>query len=260
MLDLSKLDTSSFFKAFDHAIEPIAVTDANLDKGVRFIYVNQAFLDETKYTKEELIGQSPKILQGDKSNKNMLLKLKNTLKRGENFKGQTINYKKDQTPYIVQWTISPLKDNKGDTIAYLSIHKIMTAQVEAQNKNILFDKILQQTPGAILVTDMQAKIVYVNNAFSSNLGYEPKELIGKHTRVLKSGKQNEKFYENMWQSLISKHKFEGIFISRKKNGNFFYDKKVITVVKDQDSNPLYYLAMCFDVTKIKEAFKGAKSK
>lgn len=253
------LDLDSLFAAFDYAIEPIAITDANLKEGVKFIYVNQAFLRETGYTKGELIGQNPKILQGKRSNIQMLSKLKNALMQGENFKGQTINYKKDRTPYIVQWTISPLKDKTNNIIAYISIHKIMTAQVEAENKNILFDKILQQTPGAILVTDLEANIVYVNNAFSHNLGYEPNELIGKHTRILKSGKQNDKFYENMWISLISEHKFEGIFISKKKNGELFYDKKVIRVVKDHNSNPLYYLAMCFDVTKVREALQKKTS-
>lgn len=66
---------------------------------------------------------------------------------------------------------------------------------------------------------------------------------------------NNTFCKNMWQSLIQEQRFEGIFISKKKNGDFFYDKKVITVIKDKDQNPIYYLAMCFDVTKVKKALK-----
>lgn len=253
MKPLPNITNESFFSAFEHAIEPIAITDANLNTGVRFIFVNESFTKETGYSKDELIGKSPKILQGKNSNHKMLAQLKQTLLEGKNFKGQTVNYKKDQTPYIVQWSISPLKDRNNVTVAYISIHKILTSEINAKNKNILFDKIIQQSPGAILVTDIEANIVYVNHAFCKNLGYREDELVGFNTRVLKSGKQTEQFYSNMWQSLMKYHKFEGIFISKKKNGELFYDKKVITTIKDEDGNPLYYLAMCFDVTKVKDA-------
>jgi len=259
--NLPNITNSSLFEAFNYAVDPIAITDSNLNSGVKFIFVNNSFVKETGYSKEELIGQSPKILQGKHSNIKMLSDLKQTLLEGKNFKGHTVNYKKDKTPYIVQWSISPLKDRNNTTIAYVSIHKILTAEVHAKNKNILFDKIIQQSPGAILVTDMDAKIVYINDAFCKNLGYSYGELIGQHTRILKSGKQNDRFYKNMWHSLLHEQKFESIFISKKKNGDLFYDKKVITIVKDNELKPLYYLAMCFDVTKVKNAFnKSSKAR
>lgn len=256
--NFDNISIKSMMKAFDFAIEPIAMTDANLEDGVKFIYANQSFFKETGYSKEELIGQSPKILQGPKSDKEMLLKLKNNLLNGEDFKGQTVNYKKDDTPYIVQWSISALKNIYNKTVAYISIHKILTKEIEALNNNIFFDRIVQQSPQAILVSDLEAKIIYTNETFARNIGYSVDELIGKHTRILKSGKQNNSFYEKMWQGLLNEQKFEGIFISKKKNGSLFYDKKIITLIKDKDSKPIYYMAICHDVTNLKKALEGKK--
>jgi len=257
-LNLDSISIKSFISAFDFAIEPIAITDANLQDGVKFVYLNKSFLKETGYTQEELIGESPKILQGPQSDKKMLAKLKETLLNGEEFKGQTINYKKDSTPYIVQWSISPLKNVYSKTVAYISIHKIITKEIDAQNDNILFDMIIQQSPQAILVSDLQANIIYTNETFAKNIGYRVDELVGQHTRILKSGKQSTSFYEKMWNGLLKDEKFEGIFISKKKNGSLFYDKKVIRLVKDKDGVPKYYMAVCHDVTNIKKALAFKK--
>jgi PAS domain S-box-containing protein len=248
----------SIMKAFDFAIEPIAITDSNLEDGVKFVYVNASFLKETGYTQEELLGESPKILQGPKSDTKMLAKLKESLLKDEDFKGQTVNYKKDDTPYIVQWSISPLKNVYNKTVAYMSIHKILTKEIDALNDNILFDRIIQQSPQAILVSDLEANIIYTNETFAKNIGYVVEELVGKHTRILKSGKQSPSFYEKMWKGLLADGKFEGIFVSKKKNGSLFYDKKIITLIKDKDSNPKYYMAVCHDVTNIKKALAAKK--
>lgn len=252
------ISLKSIFQAFDFAIEPIAITDANLKGGVKFIYVNPSFLKETGYTKEELLGESPKILQGPKSNRDMLLKLKESLLRDEDFKGQTINYKKDATPYIVQWSISPLKDAYSKTVAFISIQKILTKEIDALNNNILFESIIKQSPQAILVSDLEANIIYTNEAFAKSIGYTVDELIGKHTRILKSGKQSPAFYEKMWLGLLNDQKFEGIFVSKKKNGSLFYDKKIITLVKDKDGIAKYYMAICHDITNLKKALATKK--
>ena len=257
--NFNTISIKSIFRAFDFAIEPIAITDANLEEGVKFVYVNPSFLKETGYSEEELLGESPKILQGPKSNREMLLKLKENLLSGEDFKGQTINYKKDNTPYIVQWSISPLKNVYNKTVAYISIHKILTKEIEALNDNILFDSIIQQSPQAILVSDLEANIIYTNDAFAKNLGYGANEMIGKHTRILKSGKQSSAFYEKMWDGLLNNESFEGIFVSKKKDGSLFYDKKIITLIKDKDGAPRYYMAICHDVTNLKKALASKKS-
>lgn len=259
-INIEAIAHRSIFEAFDASNEPIAVTDANLETGVSFIYVNPAFCKETLYDKEELIGQNPKILQGEKSNKELLQTLKERLLNEGHFEGQTTNYKKDGSEYIVNWTISPLKDRYGKVIAYISFHKIITKQVEAELQNLVFQEVLEQLPSMVIVTDLEANIVYVNKTFVANLQYTKEELVGKNARILKSGKQNEKYYQNMWEKLTTVGRFDGIFISAKKDGSLFYDKKTITLLRDHEGSPRYYVGVSYDITKLKQALQKAKAK
>jgi PAS domain S-box-containing protein len=253
----------SLFAAFDFSTDPIAMTDANIKGGVRFIYVNDAFCKETGYSKEELIGQNPRILQGEKSDRVMLAKLKEEIVLGNNFVGKTVNYKKDGTPYYVKWSISPLKNDDEQIIAFISIHKIISVQVKVQKENLLLQEIIQQAPGMMLVTDLNANIVYVNDAFVKNSGYSKEELVGNNARMLKSGKQSEQFYKKMWEKLTSTQRFEGVFISKRKDGTLFFDNKKITLVKDKEGVGRYYLAISHDITSIanvlKQKYKNAQS-
>lgn len=83
-----KITHNSLLQAFDNSADPVAITDANLDEGIKFIYINKAFCEETDYEKKELIGKSPKILQGQRSNKKLLASLKEQLKKQDLLKGK----------------------------------------------------------------------------------------------------------------------------------------------------------------------------
>lgn len=257
-LNIDAITQRSIFDAFECSLDPIGITDADLERGVKFVYVNEAFCKETGYSKEELIGENPKILQGEKSNRELLSTLKERLKNDGHFKGQTINYKKDGSEYIVQWTISSLKDRYGKAIADISFHKIITKQVHDLQENHLLQKIVQQLPSSIIVTNLEANIIYVNETFCKNIQYSVDELIGKNARVLKSGKQSDKYYQNMWEKLITEERFEGVFISSRKDGTLFYDKKTIRLIKDENGTPRYYVGVSHDITKLTLALQKQK--
>lgn len=234
---------------FDGALDPIAITTAKWEDGIKFIYVNDAFCRETLYKKEEILGQNPKILQGENSNREILSTLKSTLLSDEEFVGQSINYKKDGTEYIVQWSISHIKNKSNETVAYIAFQKILTKYVAIENENYLLQAIVKQSPGMILVTDLESNIVYANDSFCKNIGFSYSELIGHHSRILKSGRQNKTFYRNMWKQLIKTGEYEGVFVNKKKDGTIFYDKKKIHTIKDEEGNPVYYFSVSYDVTK-----------
>ena len=116
-----------FQQTCDSAVEAIVITDANLDApGPHIVYVNRAFCEMTGYTSSELIGQSPRILQGVGTDYDMLKRLRESLERGYSFQGETVNHRKDGRPYIVEWNIEPLRNEHGDVGYFASTQRDLT--------------------------------------------------------------------------------------------------------------------------------------
>lgn len=108
-------------RALKTANIPIIITDAHLQQpGPRILFVNRAFCASTGYSEKELLGQSPRILQGPRTDPTVLRRLAECLKNGEPFLGQTINYRKDGSPYLARWNISPICDENGKITHYVS--------------------------------------------------------------------------------------------------------------------------------------------
>lgn len=108
-------------RALKGANIPILMTEASLKKpGPRIVFVNRAFCASTRYAEKELLGQSPRILQGPRTDRRVLERLSECLKNGEPFQGETINYRKDGTPYVARWNISPICDDNGKITHYVS--------------------------------------------------------------------------------------------------------------------------------------------
>jgi PAS domain S-box-containing protein len=93
------------------------------DSGYPIVYANPQFRLMTGYNLAELVGQSPKMFQGEKTNPIILQRLKQALENGEHFHGATINYKKNGDPYPVEWNISTIFDDNQKITHYLSIQK-----------------------------------------------------------------------------------------------------------------------------------------
>jgi PAS domain S-box-containing protein len=108
-------------RALKGANIPIIITEAGLKRpGPRIVFANRAFCASTGYSEKELLGQTPRILQGARTDRKLLQKLAERLKNGEPFTGQTINYRKDGTAYHASWNISPICDDNGKITHYVS--------------------------------------------------------------------------------------------------------------------------------------------
>lgn len=116
-----------FKQTCDSAVEAVVITEADLDApGPRIVYVNHAFCEMTGYSSSELIGKSPRILQGVGTDYDMLKRLRESLERGHSFQGETVNHRKDGRPYIVEWNIEPLRDAQGIITHFASTQRDLT--------------------------------------------------------------------------------------------------------------------------------------
>lgn len=115
--------------------ESILITDVNLNApGPNIIYVNRAFENMTGWNREEIIGKSPRILQGPGTDHTIFSNLKDTLESGKTWNGKTLNYRKDGSEFYMEWSIVPIKDTQGRIHQYLAVQKDVTKIVLTENK------------------------------------------------------------------------------------------------------------------------------
>jgi PAS domain S-box-containing protein len=91
----------------ENSFDSILMTDATVEG--KIIYANKAFKKLTGYNPEDVIGRTPRILQGEGTDKTVIDRLAAALRAGQKFEGKAINYKKDGTPFIMYWKVLPIK-------------------------------------------------------------------------------------------------------------------------------------------------------
>ena len=91
--------------------------------GYPIVYVNPAFCQMTGYAAEELLGQSPAVLQGPGTDLQVLAQLKQDLAAGRQFHGSAINYRKDGSEFMMEWKIAPIRNAQGQVSHYLAVQK-----------------------------------------------------------------------------------------------------------------------------------------
>jgi PAS domain S-box-containing protein len=134
--------------AIEQTKESIVITDAELDlPGPKIIFVNPAFTKMTGYNEEEAIGKTPRILQGPRTDKATLSRLRQDLERGKVFSGETINYRKDGKEFNLEWQIAPLRNAAGKITNFVAIQRDITERkrLEAQ----LFQSQKMETVGKL---------------------------------------------------------------------------------------------------------------
>ena len=128
----SDIDPAAVIEA---AAESILITTADLDPpGPSIVYVNPAFEKMTGWSKAEVLGRSPRILQGSDTDRAVFADLKRALQAGRTWEGRAINYRKDGSPFCMEWSIVPLRDDRGGVRQYLAIQRDVTARVEADRR------------------------------------------------------------------------------------------------------------------------------
>lgn len=100
----------------------------------------------------------------------------------------------------------------------------------------------------MVVTDADNRILRVNRAFSQITGYSAEEVMGKTPAVLRSGRQDELFYRNMWQELIRNKYWAGEIWNRRKDGEIYPEWMTITAVTDEHDNITHYIGAFSDTS------------
>jgi len=108
---------------------------------------------------------------------------------------------------------------------------------------------IEQIAEAVMITDTEGTILYVNPAFEQVSGYTRGDAIGRHPRILKSGKQENAVYQQLWRTISAGKAWEGRLVNRRKDGTLYTGDLIITPVRDQQGEIVNYVATQHDVSR-----------
>jgi len=116
-----------------------------------------------------------------------------------------------------------------------------------RNELLGFRTAIENSYNSIVITDIDSNITYVNEVAEMETGYSREELIGKNPRILKSGMNDESFYEELHKALNDGQKWEGEFINKKKDGSLLYEKASIMPIY-QNGKLVNHIAIKLNIT------------
>jgi two-component system, cell cycle sensor histidine kinase and response regulator CckA len=108
---------------------------------------------------------------------------------------------------------------------------------------------VEQAAETIVIADIKGTILYVNPAFEKITGYSPQEALGQNPRILKSGRQDLRFYTEMWNTLVKGDVWHGHFINKRKDGTLYEEDASITPIRDAGGQVVNYVAVKRDVSR-----------
>lgn len=166
-------------RAIRNDYDSIMITTLDLENP-EIVYVNDGFTKITGYQRDEVIGQSPGILQGPETDRAVLDKLKKRLKEGRAFFGQTVNYRKDGSEFINQWDVHPLLNEQGDATHWVSYQHDVTerkrSEIKLLDTEVEFDQLIEESKKILVDVDEKGQIFTSNKAFRDFLGYNAEEI------------------------------------------------------------------------------------
>ncbi len=246
-------EQASLFQQLVHnAKDGIILTKADdINNGPHIVYVNQAFTNITGYEKEEVIGKTPRMLQGKNTDRNTLDKIRNALENGKSFKGELVNYSKTGEEYWLDISIVPIKDKDGNITHFAAIERDITDRkaTEKMLEEARFEaeKIARfpiNNPAPLLQVGFDGSILYSNPATTKlfpNILQEGAEHIFLQG-IVELGKESEKKDEPLSREIIM--------------DEIIYQQTVHAVISEEyDPSIVVY---CADITAIKKAQEEAE--
>jgi diguanylate cyclase (GGDEF)-like protein/PAS domain S-box-containing protein len=147
--------------------------------------------------------------------------------------------------------IISLKDRQGHVVGKLITWRDITARKQVEEQLRIFFHAVEQNPAAIVITDPNGGIEYVNPHFTRLTGYTLNEMRGKTPRILKSGETSDDTYKTLWQTIKAGQVWEGEVLNRKKNEELYWVNELIAPVLDENGVATHFVAMQQDITERK---------
>ncbi|MGA2620467.1 MAG: PAS domain S-box protein [Thermoguttaceae bacterium] len=208
------------------------------------------------YPREELIGHPPARFSparqpdGRDSGEVALEKIHAALE-GEPQVFAWTHQRADGSLVLAEISLNRMQAYSEPTL--LAIVRDVTERKKADESLRELSQAVEQSPVNVIITDTDGNIEYVNRRFMQVTGYTAAEVLGKNPRILKSGHTSEEEYRSLWQTITAGGEWSGEFLNKAKDGSLFWERALITSVKNEAGQISHFLAVKEDITERKQA-------
>ncbi|KAA3598115.1 MAG: PAS domain S-box protein [Calditrichaeota bacterium] len=144
------------------------------------------------------------------------------------------------------------RDENYKPLRMVGTHLDISEKKEYEEQLRQFSYIIEQSPIAIVLTDLVGDIEYVNKNFSNLSGFLKEEVIGRNLRIQKSDNHDQEFFENLWKTLKEGKNFKGEIQNKHKDGNLYWENLTISPLRNLDNNVIKYIGFKEDISEKKK--------
>ncbi|HEY3319845.1 MAG TPA: PAS domain S-box protein [Planctomycetota bacterium] len=170
---------------------------------------------------------------------------------------------KDGHECPIEDSAAPIRDTAGNTLGVVMVFHDVTEKRRAAVELRLLSQALESAANAVVITDRQGRIKWVNPAFTKLTGYTREEALGQNPRVLKSGETRPEIYRDLWETILRGDTWHGELINRRKDGTSYTEEMTIAPVRATGRDVTHFVAVKEDVTerrRAEEALRQSESR
>jgi len=233
-------------QAIDGAPIGISISDPSQPDNP-LVYVNEGYTELTGYSVPEATGRNCRYLQGPGTREEPVAAMRDAIDNEEPVTVELRNYRKDGTPFWNRVTIAPVRDD-GAVVNWIGFQEDVTERKEREQDLQLFRRAVENVGSAVVITDRNGDIKYVNPAFERQTGYSREEVAETNPNVLASGKQSAEFYEELWETILDGETWEAELVNQRKSGELYHVEQEISPIKNSVGDITHFVAIEADVT------------
>ncbi|MCK0509665.1 bifunctional diguanylate cyclase/phosphodiesterase [Aromatoleum buckelii] len=220
----------------------------------RFLYVNDYYCEMLGYRRDELLDMAwADVVPPDE--RDALAAGSKRLTSGEidGLRAESIYVRKDGQCGLSEVNLRVARRPDGGIDAVVAVIQDITARRQAEAHTRQAATVFENTRDAVVITDLGARILAVNKAFTDITGYPEADAMGHKPSLQKSDRHGPEFYQALWASLLQTDQWQGEIWNRRKNGEVYPAWSTITTVRDERGTPTHYVAVFSDISQIRRS-------
>jgi len=249
----AELELRKFSRAVEQSPVAIIMTDT---KGI-IEYVNPKFCEITGYEPQEVLGNTPRLLKSGEMSNIVYEQLWSTISAGYIWRNELQNRKKNNDIYWINASIAPVKNEAGVVTNYIAIQEDITASKQSGETIKMLAQAIQSVSEIVYITDLERRIIFVNDAFLKAHGYLQEEVIGQSISIIHPHDKTPQMTEKLENATI-RGGWQGEVVTRRKDKTEFPILLSTSAILDEAGRTMALIGVAMDISKQKEAEEFSK--